>query len=88
MRCTRSSGSGIETSALSSAPRVACRRSEGLTRPPSLGSPRRGPTKGVCHRCIVDEMEEMLVEENPGLASGDAVELVAEWLRTVDEPTH
>ena len=43
---------------------------------------------GVCDRCIVETMEEMLVEENPGLAPGDAVELVAEWFASDQEREH
>ena len=41
---------------------------------------RPGKVLGVCDRCIVETMEEMLVEENPELAPGDAVELVAAWM--------
>ena len=44
------------------------------------------PGRGVCRRCIVEAMEEMLVEENPGLAPGDAVELVAELFAREGEP--
>ena len=41
-----------------------------------------------CDRCVVETMEAMLVEENPGLAPGDAVELVAAWLRSEGEVQH
>ena len=41
---------------------------------------------GICRECVLTEMEEMLVEENPGMKRGDAFELVQEWLRTADEP--
>ncbi len=39
----------------------------------------RGPTRGICRECFQAEMEEMLLEQNPGLCRGDASELVQEW---------
>ena len=45
----------------------------------------RGPTHGVCRECLLAEMEEMLLEQSPGMCRGDAFELVQEWAR-VDGP--
>ena len=39
----------------------------------------RGPTHGICRECYQAEMEEMLLEHNPGMCRGDAFELVQEW---------
>ena len=39
----------------------------------------RGPTRGICRECFVAEMEEMLLEQNSDMRSGDAFELVQEW---------
>ncbi len=46
----------------------------------------RGPTRGVCRECLLVEMEQMLLEQNPGLCSGDAFELVQEWARAAKGP--
>ena len=40
----------------------------------------------MCDRCIVETMEEMLVEE--GMARGDAFDLAQEWALTGDRPDH
>lgn len=48
----------------------------------------RGPTRGVCRECLLAEMEEMLLEENPELHRGDAFELVQEWARAAKEHQH
>ena len=44
----------------------------------------RGPTSGVCRECLLAEMEEMLLEQNPGMYRGDAFELVQEWARAAE----
>ena len=41
----------------------------------------RGPTHGICRECLLTEMEEMLLEQNPGMCRGDAFELAQEWAR-------
>ncbi len=46
----------------------------------------RGPTLGVCRECFQAEMEQMLLEQNPGLCRGDALELVQEWARAAQGP--
>ncbi len=46
----------------------------------------RGPTRGVCRECLLAEMEEMLLEQNPGLYRGDPFELVQEWARAATGP--
>ena len=38
-----------------------------------------GPTRGICRECLLAEMEEMLLVQNPGMYRGDAFELVQEW---------
>ncbi len=43
----------------------------------------RGPTRGICRECLLAEMEEMLLEQNPGMCRGDAFELAQEWARAV-----
>ncbi len=35
---------------------------------------------GVCRKCLLAEMEKMLLEKNPELCPGDAFELVQEWV--------
>ena len=40
----------------------------------------RGPTSGICSE-FQAEMEQMLLEQNPGMCPGDAFELVQEWAR-------
>ena len=47
---------------------------------------RPGKALGVCDRCIVETMEEMLVEE--GMARGDAFDLAQEWALAGDRPDH
>ncbi len=39
------------------------------------------PGKGVCRDCVLEEMEDMLLEENPEMPRGDAHDLVREWVR-------
>ena len=41
----------------------------------------RGPTQGICRKCFLTEMEQMLLKQNPGVCRGDAFELVQEWAR-------
>ena len=44
------------------------------------------PGKGVCRDCVLGEMEDMLLEENPGMRRGDAQFLVWEWVQLLGEP--
>ena len=43
---------------------------------------------GVCRRCLLAEMEAMLLERNPELRRGDAHDLMEEWVRRVGELEH
>ena len=46
------------------------------------------PGKGLCRDCVVGEMEDMLLEENPGMPRGDAHDLVEELMEWAEEPGH
>ena len=46
------------------------------------------PGKGTCRDCFLGGMEDMLLEENPGMWRGDAHDLVREWVRQAGEPEH
>ena len=37
----------------------------------------RGPTHGICRECLLAEMEEMLLEQNPGMCRTPS-----SWLRS------
>ncbi len=41
---------------------------------------------GACHECLLAEMEQVLLEENPEMKAGDVFELVQEWVRTGRQP--
>ena len=40
---------------------------------------------GVCQECVLTEIEQAIADEHPELNRGEALELVQEWLRVVDE---
>ena len=42
----------------------------------------------VCRDCVLVEMEDMLLEENPDMPRGEARDRVLEWVRRVGEPEH
>ena len=44
--------------------------------------------KGVCRSCVLGEMEDMVLEENPDMRRGDAHDLVWEWVQRAEQPTH
>ena len=46
----------------------------------------RGPTRGIYRECYQAEMQELLLEQNPGMCRGDAFELVEEWARAAQQP--
>ena len=46
------------------------------------------PAKGVCRNCFLEEMEDMLLEENPDMRRGDAHDLAWEWVQREGEPEH
>ena len=41
--------------------------------------------KEVCRNCVLGEMEDMLLEENPSMPRGDARELALEWVKQAGE---
>ena len=43
---------------------------------------------GFCRRCLLEEMEQMIAEENPEMKRADAFELVQDWTLVADEPEH
>ncbi len=43
------------------------------------------PGTGFCNDCVMDELQEMLLEENPELSRGDAHDLAWEWAARADE---
>ena len=43
------------------------------------------PGRGFCHDCVMDELQEMLLAENPELSRGDAHDLAWEWVARADE---
>ncbi len=47
---------------------------------------RHSTVAGICRLCVMEELEEMILEEHPGMARGDAFDLVQEWFMTVDDP--
>ncbi len=40
---------------------------------------------GFCRRCLLEEMEQMIFEENPEMKRADAFELVQEWILAEDQ---
>ncbi len=48
----------------------------------------REDASGFCRRCLLEEMEQMIAEENPEMKRADAFELVQEWLRAAHELEH
>ncbi len=40
----------------------------------------------LCRDCVVGEMEDMLLEENPAMPRDDARDLALEWVRRSGEP--
>ena len=43
---------------------------------------------GFCNDCAMDELQEMLLEENPELSRGGAHDLAWEWVARVDEAAY
>ncbi len=41
---------------------------------------RHRQVPGFCNDCVMDELQEMLLEENPDLSRGDAHDLAWEWV--------
>ena len=46
----------------------------------------RNDSIGFCRRCLLEEMEQMIAEENPEMKRADAFELVQEWILAADQP--
>ena len=46
------------------------------------------PGAGTCRGCVLEEMEDMLLEENPEMERGDAHAQVLEWVQRQGEPEH
>ncbi len=44
--------------------------------------------KEVCRNCVLGEMEDMLLEENPDMRRGDAHDLVWEWVQQAERADH
>ena len=42
--------------------------------------------RAVCSDCLLVEMEQVLLEENPQMKAGDVYELVHEWVWTGRQP--
>ena len=50
--------------------------------------PHRQGVGGFCRECMLAEIEEAIAEDHPEMKRGDVFDLVAEWLRAVDELSH
>ena len=47
------------------------------------------PGRGSCHSCVLEEMEDVLLEENPELSRGDYHhDLVWSWVAAADAAAH
>ena len=46
------------------------------------------PAEGVCRKCLLAEMEEMILEGHPEMCRGDAFELVQEWVLVGEDAEH
>ena len=46
------------------------------------------PGRGFCNDCVMNELQEMLLEENSELSRGDAHDLAWEWAARADEAGH
>ena len=46
------------------------------------------PAQGTCRNCFLEEMEDMVLEENPDMRRGDAHDLVEEWVQRVEQPSN
>ncbi len=43
---------------------------------------------GFCRDCVMEELQEMMLEENSELCPGDAQDLAWEWAARADEAEH